>query len=55
MKHHPDVALGVPQILDQRGQAQQLCKRHPQCWDCSAVALAGWLKPAWLKRYDRGM
>ena len=29
LKRHPDVSLGVPQILDEYGHAQQLCKRHP--------------------------
>jgi len=54
MKHHPDVALGVPQILDQHGQAQQLCKRHPTVLGLfSRRFWPGWLKPAWLKRYDR--
>ena len=54
LKQHPDVSLGVPQILDEHGHAQQLCKRHPTV--LGLFSRRFWpelFKPAWLKRYDR--
>ena len=54
MQQHPNVNLAVPQILDQTGTAQKLCKRHPTVLGLfSRRFLPNWLKPGWLKRYDR--
>ena len=54
LQRHPDVSLAVPQILDQDGRPQQLCKRHPTVLGLfSRRFLPDWLKPAWLRRYDR--
>ena len=54
LQQHPDVSLAVPQILDEAGMPQKLCKRHPTVLGlCSRRFLPNWLKPAWLKRYDR--
>lgn len=54
LQRHPDVSLAVPQILDQEGLPQQLCKRHPTVLGLfSRRFLPAWLKPAWLRRYDR--
>lgn len=54
LQAHPDVSLAVPQILDQDGRPQQLCKQHPTVLGLfSRRFLPSWLKPAWLKRYDR--
>lgn len=50
---HPDVTLVVPQILNERGEHQKLCKQNP-----SILALISRrffferFKPSWLKRYD---
>lgn len=54
LQRHPDVSLAVPQILDQDGRPQHLCKQHPTVLGLfSRRFLPQWLKPAWLKRYDR--
>ncbi len=54
MQEHPNVNLAVPQILDETGTAQKLCKRHPTVLGLfSRRFLPNWLKPGWLKRYDR--
>jgi len=54
MQQHPNVNLAVPQILDEAGTPQQLCKHHPTVLGLfSRRFLPNWLKPAWLKRYDR--
>ena len=54
MQQHPNVNLAVPQILDEAGIPQQLCKHHPTLLGLfSRRFLPNWLKPAWLKRYDR--
>lgn len=51
---HPQVNLAVPQILDEAGTPQKLCKNHPTVLGLfSRRFLPNWLKPAWLKRYDR--
>ena len=53
MQQQPDVSLAVPQILDETGRAQHLCKRHPTILGLlSRRFLPDWLKPRWLKRYD---
>jgi GT2 family glycosyltransferase len=54
LQSQPDVSLAVPQILDRAGRPQQLCKQHPTVLGlCSRRFLPEWLKPGWLKRYDR--
>jgi len=54
LQQHSQVSLAVPQILDGSGSPQQLCKQHPTVLGLfSRRFLPGWLKPTWLKRYDR--
>jgi len=54
LQQHPDVNLAVPQILDEAGTPQKLCKRNPTVLGLfSRRFLPVWLKPSWLKRYDR--
>ena len=54
LQHHPQVSLAVPQILDEQGIPQKLCKRHPTLLGLfSRRFLPNGLKPGWLKRYDR--
>ena len=54
LQQHPQVNLAVPQILDEAGTPQKLCKHHPTVLGLfSRRFLPDWLKPAWLKRYDR--
>jgi GT2 family glycosyltransferase len=51
---HPQVSLAVPQILDEAGIPQKLCKHNPTVLGLfSRRFLPAWLKPSWLKRYDR--
>ena len=54
LQQHPQVSLAVPQILDEDGTPQRLCKHHPTLLGLfSRRFLPHWLKPSWLKRYDR--
>ena len=54
LQQHPQVSLAVPQILDEAGTPQKLCKHHPTVLGLfSRRFLPDVLKPAWLKRYDR--
>jgi len=54
LQQHPDVSLAVPQILDEAGTTQTLCKNNPTVLGLlSRRFLPDWLKPSWLKRYDR--
>lgn len=54
MQQQPDVSLAVPQILDETGRPQQLCKHNPTLLGLfSRRFVPDWLKPNWLKRYDR--
>ena len=54
LQQHPQVCLAVPQILDDAGSPQKLCKHNPTLLGLfSRRFLPDWLKPAWLKRYDR--
>ena len=54
LQQHPQVSLAVPQILDEQGTPQKLCKRHPTVLGLfSRRFLPNGLKPGWLKRYDR--
>ena len=54
LQQHPQVSLAVPQILDEAGQSQRLCKQHPTVLGLfSRRFLPNWLKPDWLMRYDR--
>lgn len=54
LQQHPQVNLAVPQILDEYDTCQKLCKHHPTVLGLlSRRFLPSWLKPAWLKRYDR--
>jgi GT2 family glycosyltransferase len=51
---HPDVSLATPKIIDQNGEMQMLCKQNPTVLGLfSRRFVPSWLKPAWLKRYDR--
>ena len=54
LQQHPTVNLAVPQILDEQGAPQKLCKHHPTVLGLfSRRFLPNALKPGWLKRYDR--
>lgn len=54
LQQHPEVNLAVPQILDEAGTPLKLCKHHPTVLGLfSRRFLPDFLKPAWLKRYDR--
>ena len=54
LQAHPEVSLAVPQILDETGAPQQLCKHHPTVLALfSRRFLPDRCKPRWLKRYDR--
>ena len=54
LQQHPQVSLAVPQILDEAGSPQKLCKHNPTVLGLfSRRFLPDWFKPAWLKRYDR--
>ena len=54
MYHHPDVSLSVPQILDETGGIQKLCKQNPTLLGLfSRRFIPDSIKPAWLKKYDR--
>ena len=54
LQQHSEVNLAVPQILDPAGTPQKLCKHNPTVLGLfSRRFLPAWLKPAWLKRYDR--
>ena len=54
LQQHPAVSLAVPQIVDETGSPQNLCKHDPTLLGLfSRRFLPDWLKPAWLKRYDR--
>jgi GT2 family glycosyltransferase len=54
MHAHPDVVLATPQILDSNGAIQRLCKRDPTVLGLfSRRFVPSWLRPDWLKRYDR--
>lgn len=54
LQKHSEVSLAVPQILDEAGTPQKLCKRNPTVLGLfSRRFLPAWLKPSWLKRYDR--
>jgi hypothetical protein len=51
---HPQVSLAVPQILDEDGAPQKLCKHNPTVLGLfSRRFLPDRLKPTWLNRYDR--
>lgn len=51
---NPDVMLAVPQIRDEAGAVSLLCKRNPTLLGLmSRRFVPNWLKPSWLRRYDR--
>lgn len=53
MEAHPEVVLAVPQLLDERGETQKLCKHNPTVLGLlSRRFVPKRLKPAWLCRYD---
>ena len=54
MDQHSEVSLAVPQILNERGEPQKLCKQNPTI--LALLSRRFWpkaFKPRWLKRYDR--
>ena len=54
LQQHPDVQLAVPRILDESGETSKLCKQNPTMLGLfSRRFLPNWLKPSWLRRYDR--
>ena len=54
LKRHPDVQLAVPHIVDEAGATSKLCKQNPTILGLlSRRFLPNWLKPSWLRRYDR--
>ena len=54
LRAHQDVTLAVPQIRNADGEVQKLCKQDPTVLGLlSRRFIPAWLKPAWLKRYDR--
>ncbi len=54
MQRHSEVCIAVPQIVDEAGLPQKLCKRHPTVLGLfSRRFLPDWLKPSCLKRYDQ--
>ena len=54
LQQRQQVSLAVPMILDEDGTPQKLCKHHPTLLGLfSRRFLPNWLKPRWLRRYDR--
>jgi GT2 family glycosyltransferase len=54
LKGHSDVSLATPQILNSEATPQKLCKQHPTLLGLlSRRFVPEWLKPEWLKHYDR--
>ena len=54
MDQNPDVLLATPRIFDPFGVEQKLCKRNPTVLGLlSRRFIPHWLKPGWLKQYDR--
>ena len=54
MDQNQDVVLSAPRILDPAGTEQKLCKRNPTVLGLlSRRFIPEWMKPGWLKRYDR--
>jgi len=53
LEQHPDVVAAVPRLCFPDGEQQFLCKRNPTLLALlSRRFVPGWLKPAWLHRYD---
>ena len=51
--NHSDVVLSTPQILDNTGEVQKLCKRNPTLLALlSRRFVPAFIKPNWLKNYD---
>jgi GT2 family glycosyltransferase len=54
MVDHSNVVLVVPKLVDPDGVPQQLCKRNPTLLGLfSRRFVPDWIKPFWLRRYDR--
>lgn len=54
MCHHPEVCLAVPQILDETGEVQKLCKQNPTLLGLfSRRFVPDSVKPRHLRQYDR--
>lgn len=53
LQQHPQVSLAVPQIVDEAGTPQNLCKQHPTVLALlSRRFIPRCFKPTWLKNYD---
>ena len=53
LTNNKDVCLAVPQIINQNGQVQKLCKRNPTLLGLfSRRFFPESLKPKWLQKYD---
>jgi GT2 family glycosyltransferase len=53
MEVHPLVVLAVPQLLDENGEVQKLCKQNPTVLGLlSRRFVPERIKPGWLHRYD---
>jgi GT2 family glycosyltransferase len=54
LQTHPNVNLAVPQIVDEQGRVQKLCKQNPTLLGLmSRRFIPERLKPGWLRAYDR--
>ena len=53
LANNKDVCLAVPQIINQNGEVQKLCKRNPTLLGLfSRRFFPESIKPKWLKKYD---
>ena len=53
LSNNKDVCLAVPQVLNQNGDVEKLCKRNPTLLGLlSRRFVPEYFKPKWLKKYD---